>query len=92
MVEIGIIQEWVAKADEDFEFALVNLKEGKPFVALILIDGLFRHSYWLSLRIDSTPNTQNLSSFLRSLTSLSSAAFGVGGWLFALFPLSFLRK
>ncbi len=35
MVEISIIREWVAKADEDFEFALVNLKEGKPFVALI---------------------------------------------------------
>jgi len=35
MVEIAIIQEWVAKADEDFEFALVNLKEGKPFAALI---------------------------------------------------------
>jgi len=35
MVEISIIREWVAKADEDFEFALINLKEGKPFVALI---------------------------------------------------------
>lgn len=35
MVEIAIIHEWVAKAEEDFEFALVNLKEGKPFAALI---------------------------------------------------------
>jgi HEPN domain-containing protein len=35
MVEIAIIREWVAKADEDFEFALVNLKECKPFAALI---------------------------------------------------------
>ena len=35
MVETAIIQAWVAKADEDFEFALVNLKEGKPFAALI---------------------------------------------------------
>jgi len=35
MVEIGIIWEWIAKADEDFEFALVNLEEGKPFAALI---------------------------------------------------------
>jgi hypothetical protein len=32
MVEIAIIREWIAKADEDFEFALVNLKEGKPLV------------------------------------------------------------
>jgi len=35
MVETGIIREWVAKADEDFEFALVNLAERRPFVALI---------------------------------------------------------
>jgi HEPN domain-containing protein len=35
MVEIGIIREWIAKADEDFEFALANLKDGKPFSALI---------------------------------------------------------
>ena len=35
MVEIAIIQEWVARADADFEFGLVNLKEGKPFAALI---------------------------------------------------------
>jgi HEPN domain-containing protein len=35
MVETPIIREWAAKADEDFEFALVNLKEGKPFAALI---------------------------------------------------------
>jgi HEPN domain-containing protein len=35
MVETAIIREWIAKADEDFEFALVNLKEGKPFAALI---------------------------------------------------------
>jgi HEPN domain-containing protein len=35
MVETAIIKEWVAKADEDFQFALVNLKEGKPFPALI---------------------------------------------------------
>ena len=27
MVEIDIIREWLAKANEDFEFALVNLDE-----------------------------------------------------------------
>jgi HEPN domain-containing protein len=35
MVEIGIIREWIAKADEDFEFAPANLKDGRPFSALI---------------------------------------------------------
>jgi len=35
MADIEIIREWIAKADEDFDFALVNLEEGKPFAALI---------------------------------------------------------
>jgi len=35
MVETAIIKEWLAKAEEDFEFALVNLLEGKPFAAMI---------------------------------------------------------
>lgn len=35
MVDIKIVLEWLAKADEDFEFALVNLKEGKTFFAQI---------------------------------------------------------
>jgi len=35
MVDIEIIREWLTKADEDFEFALVNLKEGKTFFAQI---------------------------------------------------------
>ena len=35
MVNVSIAQEWVEKADEDFEFALVNLREGKPFIAQI---------------------------------------------------------
>jgi HEPN domain-containing protein len=35
MVEAAIIREWIAKADEDFDFALVNLEEGKPFAAQI---------------------------------------------------------
>lgn len=37
MVEIEIVREWVAKADEDFDFALVNLKEGQPFFAHICL-------------------------------------------------------
>jgi HEPN domain-containing protein len=35
MVEAAIIREWIAKADEDFDFALVNLEEGNPFAAQI---------------------------------------------------------
>ena len=35
MVDFSIAQEWIEKADEDFEFALVNLHEGKPFIAQI---------------------------------------------------------
>ena len=35
MVDPEIISEWVTKADEDFEFALVNQKEGRPFYAQI---------------------------------------------------------
>jgi HEPN domain-containing protein len=35
MVDFSIAQEWIEKADEDFEFALVNLQEGKPFIAQI---------------------------------------------------------
>jgi len=35
MADIAITREWIAKADDDFEFALANLEEGKPFLALI---------------------------------------------------------
>ena len=35
MAEVEIVREWITKADEDFEFALVNLDEGKPFHAQI---------------------------------------------------------
>ena len=35
MVDRQIIQEWIAKADEDFNFALINLKEEKPFFSQI---------------------------------------------------------
>jgi HEPN domain-containing protein len=35
MVETAIITEWLDKADEDYEFALVNLEENRPFPALI---------------------------------------------------------
>jgi HEPN domain-containing protein len=35
MVDVSIVQEWIDKADEDFEFALVNLQEGKPFIAQV---------------------------------------------------------
>jgi HEPN domain-containing protein len=35
MVDFEIVREWLAKADEDFEFAQVNLEEGKPFFAQI---------------------------------------------------------
>lgn len=31
MVETAIVAEWLNKADEDFEFAKVNLEEGKSF-------------------------------------------------------------
>jgi HEPN domain-containing protein len=35
MVESEIVHEWLAKANDDFEFARVNLEEGKPFFAQI---------------------------------------------------------
>mgnify|MGYP001588636698 CR=1 FL=1 len=35
MVDVQIIHEWLAKADEDFEFARTNFEEGKPFFAQI---------------------------------------------------------
>lgn len=35
MVDRKIINEWIAKADEDFEFAKINLEEDKPFYAQI---------------------------------------------------------
>ena len=31
MVDFEIIKEWISKADEDFEFALVNLEEVRSF-------------------------------------------------------------
>jgi HEPN domain-containing protein len=35
MVDPSIIREWTSKADEDFEFARINLLEGKNFYAQI---------------------------------------------------------
>jgi len=35
MVDIEISRDWLKKADEDFEFALTNLQEQKPFYAPI---------------------------------------------------------
>jgi len=35
MAERSIIEEWISKANEDFEFARINLEEGKPFYAQI---------------------------------------------------------
>ena len=35
MVDRGIVQEWIEKAEEDFEFARINLEEGKRFFAQI---------------------------------------------------------
>ena len=34
-VDPTIVREWLAKAEEDFKFALVNLREKKPFAAQI---------------------------------------------------------
>jgi HEPN domain-containing protein len=31
MVDREIIQEWLTKADEDFDFARINLEESRPF-------------------------------------------------------------
>ena len=35
MVDTEIIREWLLKADDDFEFASINLQERKPFYAQI---------------------------------------------------------
>ena len=36
MVDRDIIKEWTTKADQDFEFARINLEEEKQFFAQIL--------------------------------------------------------
>ena len=35
MVDRQVVWEWLAKADEDFEFAGVNLEERKPYFSQI---------------------------------------------------------
>lgn len=35
MVDEEIIQEWIDKADTDFDFARINLEEEKPFFSQI---------------------------------------------------------
>jgi len=35
MVDSEIVREWLAKANDDFEFARVNFEEGKPFFSHI---------------------------------------------------------
>lgn len=35
MVDSEIVQEWLDKANEDFDFARINLKEGKAFFSQI---------------------------------------------------------
>lgn len=35
MVDLQIISEWLKKADEDFQFASLNLREQRPFYAQI---------------------------------------------------------
>lgn len=35
MVEHEIVREWIVKADEDYEFARINLEEGKNFFGQI---------------------------------------------------------
>ena len=82
MVEIGIIQEWVAKADEDFEFALVNLKEGKPLAGLPAVPwspmappkaGKPVAGLWLILQILCLPpiNPKAPTAFLSTCTTCS---------------------
>ena len=43
MVDVEIIKEWISKADDDFEFALINLQEGRR-------KELFRFSFPFSLQ------------------------------------------
>jgi HEPN domain-containing protein len=35
MVDRAIIKEWIAKGDDDFNFARINFEEGKPFHAQV---------------------------------------------------------
>jgi HEPN domain-containing protein len=35
MVDPKVVAEWITKADEDFEFARINLEENKPFFSQI---------------------------------------------------------
>jgi HEPN domain-containing protein len=35
MVDPEILQEWIAKAEDDFQFARISLSEKKPFYAHI---------------------------------------------------------
>lgn len=42
MADPGIVREWVLKAEEDFEFARISLREKKPFYSHICF--LFQQS------------------------------------------------
>jgi HEPN domain-containing protein len=35
MINREIVEEWLARADDDFQFALINFKEGKTFFSQI---------------------------------------------------------
>ena len=56
MVDVEIIKEWISKADDDFEFALINLQEGRR-------KELFRFSF---------PFPSSAVALLRRVDSLQS--------------------
>jgi hypothetical protein len=45
MVDREIINEWISKADEDFEFAKINLQEEKPFILKPVIPFIGRFNF-----------------------------------------------
>ena len=77
MVDRGIVQEWIEKAEEDFEFARINLEEGKRFFAQICFhfhQAAEKISQGIHCRqragISKNPRTSNASKILHPIRSI----------------------
>jgi HEPN domain-containing protein len=71
MAEAQLVQEWLAKAGEDFAFAWVNLEEGKPFYAQICFH--FHQAAEKTSRRTSSPTIWASENSTTSLCSSRSA-------------------
>jgi HEPN domain-containing protein len=67
MVDKEIVREWLAKANEDFEFARINLEERKPFFAHICFH--FQQAAEKYLKAYIIARELNFENFMTSLSS-----------------------